>query len=133
MEDIIGIQAREGPVDLEALVVIRKNSIRASCSHFVQPVLVVQSTEHCLASENLPCRKAMTMAAHRWRWLDWVGNARTKTAVNSSMIVMGDPMRQELIQMSLPKRDQEVQAFPSDRPDQALTDGVCLWRSHWCL
>jgi hypothetical protein len=44
------------------------------------------------------------------------------------MIVMGDPMRQELIQMSLPKRDQEVQAIPSDCPHQPLTDGVCLER-----
>ena len=96
-------------------------------------VLVVQSTEHCLASEDVPCRKAMTMAAHRWRWLDWAGNARTKTGVNSSVIVMGDPMRQELFQMSLPKRDQEVQAFPSDGPNQPLTGGVCLWRSHRCL
>jgi hypothetical protein len=59
-------------------------------------VLVVQSTEHCLASENVPCRKAMTMAAHRWRWTDWAGNARTKTGVNSSVIVMGDPVRQEV-------------------------------------
>jgi hypothetical protein len=66
----------------------------------------------------------MTMAAHRWRWLDWVGNARTETGVNSSVIVMGDPLRQELFQMSLPKRDQEVQAFPSDGPDQPLTGGV---------
>jgi hypothetical protein len=63
----------------------------------------------------------------------WVGNARTETGVNSSMIVMGDPVRQELFQMSLPKRDQEVQAFPPDRSDQPLTDGACLWRSHRCL
>jgi hypothetical protein len=38
--------------------------------------------------------------------------------------MMGDPVPQELFQMSLPKRDQEVQAFPPDRPDQPLTDGV---------
>ena len=113
--------------------VVRKNSIRVSRSHLLQPVLVVQSTEHCLASENVPCRKAMTIAAHRWRRLDGVRNARTKTGVNSSVIVMGDPVRQELFQMSLPKWDQEVQAFPSDRADQSLTDGVCLWRSHRCL
>jgi len=68
----------------------------------------------------------MTMGAHRWRGLDWVGNARTKTGVNSSVIVVGDPVRQELFQMSLPKRDQEGQAFASDRPDQPLTGGVCL-------
>ena len=54
----------------------------------------------------------------------------TKTGVNSSVIVMGDPVRQELFQMPLPKRDQEVQALPSDRPHQPLTDGVCLGRSH---
>ena len=112
---------------------VRKNSIRPSCSHLLQPVLVVQSAENCLATENVPCRKAMTMAARRWRWLDWVGNARTETGVNSSVIVMGDPLHQELFEMSLPKRNQEVEAFPSDRPDQSLTDGVCLGRSHRCL
>ena len=111
-------------ISVVGLIVVRKNSIRPSCSHLLQPVLVVQSTEHSLAAENVPCRKAMTMAARRWRWLDWVGNARTETGVNSRMIVMGDPVRQELFQMSLPKWDQEVQAFPSDRPDQPLTDGV---------
>ena len=66
------------------------------------------------------------MATRRWQWLDWVGNARTETGVNSSVIVMGDPLRQELFQMSLPKRDLEVQAFPSDRADQSLADGVGL-------
>ena len=63
------------------------------------------------------------LASHTW----------AKTGVNSGVIVVGDPVRQELFQMSFPKRDQEVQAFPSDRADQSLTGGVCLWRSHRCL
>lgn len=50
---------------------VRKNSIRASCGHLLQPVLLVQSTEHSPASDNLPCRKVMTVAAYRWGWLDW--------------------------------------------------------------
>jgi hypothetical protein len=53
-----------------------------SRSDLLQPVLVVQSTEHSLASDHVPCRKVMTVAAHRWRWLDWAGNSRTKTGVN---------------------------------------------------
>ena len=90
--------------------------IQSSCGDLLQPVLVVQSAEHCLASENVPCRKAMTMAAHRRRWSDRVGNAWTKTAVNSRVIVIGDPVRKEPFQMPLAKRDQEIQALPPDRP-----------------
>jgi hypothetical protein len=88
-------------------VVVRKNSIRAS-RRLLQPVLVVQSAEHSLASENVSCRKVMTVTAHRWSWSDRVGNAGTKTSVNPSVIVVGDPVRQHLFQMPLPKRDQEV-------------------------
>jgi len=36
--------------------------------------------------------------------------------VNSRVIVIGDPVRQEPFQMPLPKWDQEIQALPSDRP-----------------
>jgi hypothetical protein len=35
--------------------------------------------------------------------------------VNSRVIVIGDPVRQEPSQLPLPKRDMEVQALSSDR------------------
>ena len=38
------------------------------CSNLVQRVLVGAVRPACFASENVPCRKAMTMAAHRWKW-----------------------------------------------------------------
>jgi hypothetical protein len=111
-------------------VVVRNNSIQSSCSHLFQPILVVQSAEHGLPSKNVSRRKAMTMAAHRRRWSDRVGNAWTKTAVNSRVIVIGDPLRQEAFQMPLPKWDQEIQALPSDRPHQPLTEGIRFGRPH---
>ena len=77
--------------------------------------------------------EAMTMAAHRRRWLDRVGNARTKTGVNSNVIAVGGPVRQEQFQMPRSHRDQEIQALPSDGPYQPLADGVCFRRSHWRL
>jgi len=89
---------------------------------------VVQSTEYCLASENVPCRNAMTMAAVRWRWPDRVGMTWTKTAVNSRMIVIADPVRQEPFQVPLYKWDQQIQTLPSDRPHQPLTEGVRFGR-----
>jgi len=72
----------------------------------------------------------MTVTTHWWSCSDRVGNAGTKTSVNPSVIVVGDPVLQHLFQMPLPERDQEVQALPSDRPDQPLTNGVCLGRPH---
>ena len=72
----------------------------------------------------------MTVTTRRWSWSDRVGNAGTKTSVNPSVIAVGDPVRQHLFQMPLSKRDQEVQALPSDRPDQPLTDGVYRGRPH---
>ena len=48
------------------------------------------------ASENVPCRKVMTVTAQRWRWSDRVGNAGTKTSVNPSVIIVGHPVRQLL-------------------------------------
>ena len=87
---------------------------------------MVQSAKHSLASDNVPCRKVMTVAAYRRGWVDWPGNAWTQTGVNSSVIVIGDPVRQDLLQMPLPKRDQEVQALPSDRSHYTFAAGVSL-------
>ena len=77
------------------------------------------------------------MAAHRRRWSDRAGNAWTNTPVNSRVIVIGDPVRQEPFQMPLLKWDQEIPALPSDRPYQPLTEGIrighqtrgmCRWK-----
>jgi len=71
----------------------------------------------------------MTMAAHWRRWWDRVGYAWTKTAVNSRVIVTGDPVRKEPFQMPLAKWDQEIEALLSDRPHQPLT-GVRFGRPY---
>ena len=113
---------------LGSLPVVRKNSIRASRSHLLQPVFVVQSTEYCLASENVPCRKAMTMAAHRWRRTDWAGNARTKTCVNSSVIIMGDPVPQSCFRCRSPngirKSRHSRRIVPTSRSQTAFAFGA---------
>ena len=36
-----------------SIPVVRKNSIQASCGDLPQPILVVQSAEHCVASEHM--------------------------------------------------------------------------------
>jgi hypothetical protein len=45
--------------------VVRKNPMRASRRNLLQPVLMVQAAKHCLASENMSWRKAMTVITHR--------------------------------------------------------------------
>ena len=56
----------------------------------------------------------MTIVAHRWGWSDRVWDAGTKACVNSSVVVIGDPVRQEPSKMTLPKRDQLSQLSRSD-------------------
>lgn len=68
----------------------------------------------------------MTLTVCQRRWSDWVGNARTRTTVNPSVIIVGDQVRQHLFQMPISKRDQVVQALTSDRPPQTHSDEVCL-------
>jgi hypothetical protein len=62
--------------------------------------------------------------------MHWCRDARTKIHVRASMIVVTDPLRQDVFQVALMKGDEEVQTLPELRAAEALAYGVCLWRPH---
>ena len=52
------------------------------------------------------------------------------THMNVLADIWADPVRQEAFQVPPPKWDQEIQALPSDRPHQPLTEGVRFRRPY---
>ena len=58
----------------------------------------------------------------------WLGNwqTRSKAAMWTAVIVMGNPLRQNLSQVSFAERNHEVQAFAPHCTDQSFTIGIGL-------
>ncbi|MCU1335391.1 MAG: hypothetical protein JWO19_972 [Bryobacterales bacterium] len=48
--------------------------------------------------------------------------------VNASVIVMAYPPIENVLQMPLPQRDEEIQALPADGSDHTFASGICLGR-----
>jgi len=49
--------------------------------------------------------------------------------MNAAMIVMENPLVEDLLQVPFAERNHEVQAVATDRTDQSLASGICLGRS----
>ena len=53
--------------------------------------------------------------------------------MNAAMIVMENPLVEDLLQVPFSERNHEVQAVATDRTDQSLASGICLGRLRRCM
>ena len=65
-----------------------------------------------------------------WRWLQDTG---IQGHVRAACVVMWYPLVQEMPQVGLGERDQKVQAFPLERAQEPLAEGVGLGTPHRSL
>jgi len=54
------------------------------------------------------------------------GDAKPKLIVNPAVIVMDHPTIEKILEMTLPQRDQEIQALSTNPSDQGLANGIRL-------
>ena len=93
----------------------------AILGRFPQPIFMVQTLQDRLGQDVPARRKLVTVGlgeGHR-SWF-WNGQAWSKTAMWTAVIVMGNPLRQNLSQVSFAERNHEVQA------NQSFTIGIGL-------
>ena len=62
-----------------------------------------------------------------WRW-----NSRPETAMWTAVIIVGNPLNERAFQVSLGKRNEEVQAFSPDSAHQSFAVTIRLRRSYRC-
>ena len=107
---------------------MRNNSIRASRSDSLQPVFMVQSTQHGFPTRSVTGRKLVSMTgvgrgrSNRDRY------ARSEAHMNPTMVVMRDPAIKNLLKMPPAQRYEEIPALPTDRPDHTFASGIGLGR-----
>ncbi len=69
-------------------------------------------------------RKTVSVSSPRYRFPAGFRQARTQAAVRTASIVVPDPFAQDASEMALAQRNHEIQAFPPNRSNEALTDRV---------
>ena len=63
---------------------------------------------------------------------DWrFRKAWPQTGVWPAAVVMRDPLPKNRANVPFVDRNDEIQAFATDRPDHALAERVRLWNAHW--
>ena len=92
---------------------------------------MMQSAQYSLAAHSMALRKPVSMFGLRRRWMkrDRDRDARSQVHVNAAVIVMAYPPLENVLQMPLSQRDEEIQALSADGSHQALANGICLGRS----
>ena len=108
--------------------VVRKNSVR-SCRDFFQPVFVMQSARHSLPADSIALRKAVSMLRLGRRGVRRCRDTRSQAHVNAAVIVVAYPAIENVLEMPLSQRYEEIQTLPADRSDEAFANGICLGRS----
>ena len=88
----------------------------------------MQASQHRFRKHDCTHRQSMLGRGLRKyrRFLRRIRYAGPERAVATSSVVMGSPLFQKHTKMRLRDWNHPIQAFPSNRPDHALTDRVCL-------
>src|SRR5262245_65386830 len=73
------------------------------------------------------------MAGLRWREVGSVRNTGPKACVRTSLIVVRDPLPEDLAKVTLIERHHPVQAFAPNRANHAFAERVRSRRSDRCL
>ena len=95
-----------------------------SGSDLFQPVLVMKSTQHGFATHSVARRKLVSMLGVGRGWMKWCRDTRSQAHMNSAMVLMQYPAVENLLEMPLSQRDEEIQALPADGSDQAFASGI---------
>ena len=85
---------------------------------------MMQTAEDWSRSDNFVVRETVSVSSPRYRLRAGFGQARTEAAVRTVSIVVPDPLAQDASEMALVQRNHEIQAFPPNRSNEALTDRV---------
>ena len=78
---------------------------------------MMQSTEHSFAAHSMVLRKLVSMLNLGRRRKKRGGDTWAQAHVDPSVIVMEDPPIENVLEMSLSHRDQEIQTLPANRSD----------------
>ena len=89
---------------------------------------MVQSTEHSFAAHSIALGKPVSMLRSGRQGVTRGGDTRSQAHVNAAVIVMEYPTVENVFEMTLPQRDQEIQAFPTNRGDQTFANRVRFGR-----
>src|ERR1700683_4827772 len=99
-----------------------------SCRDLFQPVFVMQSAQHRLATHSMALWKAVSMLRLGRRGGKRCRDTWPQTHVNTAVIVMAYPAIENVLEMPLSQRNEEVQTLPADRSDETLANRICLGR-----
>jgi hypothetical protein len=89
----------------------------------------MQSAQHSLVAHSMALRNAVSMLRLGRRGAKRCRDTQSQAHVNTAVIVMAYPVIENLFEMPLFQRYEEVQTLPADSPDQtsqtALAWGAC--------
>ena len=88
----------------------------------------MQPTEHSLAAHSMASGKPVSMLRLGGRGEKRGWDTGPQIHVNAAVIVMEDPVVENVLQMPLTEGDQEIQAFPANRSNQAFANRICFGR-----
>jgi len=77
----------------------------------------MQSAQHSFAAHSMALRKPLSMLRLGWRGIKWCRDTRSQAHVNATVIVKAYPTAENVLEMSLSQRNEEIQTLPTDRSD----------------
>jgi hypothetical protein len=105
-----------------------------ACDVLFQPVFMVQAAQDPTYPHTQVPWNVVSMCLQRYRQL-WRGlrDAWAQRHMRTTRVIMWHPLVQETPQVVLGARTHEVQAFPPERAQEPLTQGMRLGTPHWGL
>ena len=77
----------------------------------------MQSAQHSSAAHSMALRKPVSMLRLGRRGIKRCRDTRSQAHVNAAVIVMAYPTVENVLEMSLSQRNEEIQTLPADRSD----------------
>src|SRR6266581_144205 len=91
---------------------------------------MVKATENRLRDHVMAVANSMAARPRRQPIERRIGNARSKTRVKTSVIVVRDPLMEYASQVALVQHNQIIQTLTSDRANESLAECVRLRCPH---
>jgi len=77
----------------------------------------MQSAQRSFAAHSMASGKPVSMLRWGRRGMKWGRDTRSQAHVNAAVIVVAHPAMENVLQIPLAQRDEEIQALPADRSD----------------
>ena len=90
---------------------------------------MVQATQHSFVTHSVARWKSVPMIGAGRGRSKRVRYPRSQTHMNSALVVMKYPMVENVLEMSLSQRDEEIQALSADGSHQTFASGISFGRS----